>query len=299
MQGSLEFLLDILDRDEPPCVAAEDWDSEHGPMLHVWQDMGLVDCKPVMNPVPNCPHCGDGEPYEIGGRLLCPSCLSNVDPRHLLLWRLDREAFLRWLAKQLRFQGGMMRVCDDLWQLGTWAGDGEVFECFYHRGVVLSDAARAKVTAYRNVIVFSGTTASPALAELPVRRVGLVDLLRMEDMLRVTDLGPLLRPRGTVRFDAHSGALWVSDAWLGEASVGSKEYFFLELLARNLDHFVAYADLKHGILRQSGSRDSMEEATFCHNLKNRIKKKWIPKIDLLLATTNKGDGYRLRGRLEL
>jgi hypothetical protein len=49
------------------------------------------------------------------------------------------------------------------------------------------------------------------------------------------------------------------------------------------------------VLRRAGSTDTTEEATFCQGLKSRIKKKWVPRIDELIATTNKGDGYRLRG----
>ena len=32
---------------------------------------------------------------------------------------------------------------------------------------------------------------------------------------------------------------------------------------------------------------------------SRIKKKWVPTIDLLVTTTNKADGYRLRAYAEL
>ena len=73
----------------------------------------------------------------------------------------------------------------------------------------------------------------------------------------------------------------------------------MRCLAADLDHFVPYADLKAAVLRQSGSRDTTDEATFCQGLKSRIKKKWLPKIDVIVATTNKADGYRLRGYAEL
>ena len=80
---------------------------------------------------------------------------------------------------------------------------------------------------------------------------------------------------------------------------GSKEYHFLACLAESIDRFVAYGDIKHEVLRRSGSRDTTEEATFCQKLKRRIKeKRWIPAIDRLIATTNKADGYRLRGYAE-
>src|SRR5207244_12946799 len=107
------------------------------------------------------------------------------------------------------------------------------------------------------------------------------------------------RPAGDVRLDARSGALRVGAAWLGEVPLGSKEFFFLDCLARHLDSFVPYADLKRAVLSQTGSRDATEEATFCQGLKSRIKKKWIPQIDRLIATTNKGEGYRLRAFAEV
>ena len=62
-----------------------------------------------------------------------------------------------------------------------------------------------------------------------------------------------------------------------------------------MNEYVAYADIKHYVLQHSGGTDTTEEATFCQRLKSRIKKKSVPKIDVLVATTNKGDGYRLRG----
>jgi hypothetical protein len=91
----------------------------------------------------------------------------------------------------------------------------------------------------------------------------------------------------------------VGNAYLGDVPIGSKEYHLLVRLAAEQDRFVAYSDLKHYVLRQSGSTDTADEASFCQSLKSRIKKKWIAKIDLLLATTNKSEGYRLRARTEL
>jgi hypothetical protein len=68
-------------------------------------------------------------------------------------------------------------------------------------------------------------------------------------------------------------------------------------LAADPDQFVSYHDLKRDVLSHSGSTDTTDEATFCQKLKSRIKAKWVPRIDDLLATTNKGDGYRLRGHV--
>ena len=111
------------------------------------------------------------------------------------------------------------------------------------------------------------------------------------------DMNELLRTRANVRFESHSGALWAGAEWLGEVPPGTKEFFFLARLAAELDQFVPYADLKHHVLRAAGSTDETEEATFCQKLKNRVKRRYIPGIDRLLVTTNKGDGYRMRGHL--
>ncbi len=58
----------------------------------------------------------------------------------------------------------------------------------------------------------------------------------------------------------------------------------------------ARGDERYGM---TASRDGTEEATFAQNLKSRIKKKHVPAIGRRIATTNKGDGYRLRGYVEL
>ena len=49
------------------------------------------------------------------------------------------------------------------------------------------------------------------------------------------------------------------------------------------------------VLGQTGGIYETEEANLCQGLKSRIKKKWVPVIDLLVATTNKGDGYQFAG----
>ena len=129
--------------------------------------------------------------------------------------------------------------------------------------------------------------------------VPLVELFLPDGTPAIPDLAALLGVRGKVRFDAHSGALWVGVTLLGEVPPGSREFHFLRCLAEQLDHFVPYADLKREVLRRSGSTDGTEEATFCQVLKSRIKRNWVPEIDRLIATTNKGDGYRLRGHAEV
>jgi len=298
VRSDVEFLVGLLNHDDPAYVAAEDFDDTHGAALRHWQKIGFVSREPSPNPIPSCPHCEEGVPYAINGRFFCPFCHCPVDARDLLVWRLDVEAFLRWVVQQLGLRGGLRRAGDDLWQLGAGAVEGELFECFFCRSGNISESGSARIAAHRNVLVFVCATAVPAVPGIPARLISLVDLLDMEDRLTVRNLVLLLKPRGRVRFEVHSGALWVGDSWFGDVPVVTKEFFFLDMLAKNLDHFVAYPDLKRYVIRQTGSRDMMEEATFCHNLKNRIKKKWIKKIDLLVATTNKAEGYRLRGRLE-
>ena len=261
--------------------------------------MGFVAREPGRHPVPSCPHCGEGVPFLFRGSHVCNRCASLVDGRHFLLWPLDLAAFLQWLAAQLQLGGVVSRIGDCLWQLGTWDVGDHCLECFFRRRGPLSELERTQLSAFRNVLVFFGRTPPPE----PERRrgwcVSLLELLVMETGLTVADLRPLLRARGMVRFEAHGGTLWVGDQMLGEVPVGSKEFLFLAALTRQLDHFVPYADLKHFILSQTGGHDETEEATFCQNIKSRIKKQWVPQIDLLLATTNKGDGYRLRGYVEL
>jgi hypothetical protein len=295
MRRSIEFLLGLLDREECPCVSAEDFDGEHGPMLRSAQQMGLIEQEPGMNPIASCPHCEDGVPYRLGERLLCNGCHSTVDPRSLLLWRVDRMAFLAWVGARWELRGGVQRLDATLWQLGTLESKEGIYECFYRRSGEVSQAAKARLSAYRQVIVLYGVT-PPDPGHIGNRtHLSLLELLREGPSLALAKPLSLSRPGGTIRFLAESGALWAGATFLGEVRVGTKEYFFLDCLARHLDTFVPYADLKQDILRRSGSKDSRDEATFCHRLKSAIKKKCIPEIDRLVVTTNKSDGYRLRG----
>jgi hypothetical protein len=298
MDDSLAFLVGLLERDDAPDVAWEELQGPHRTALKRWQEMGFFGPGPGINPVPTCPHCEDGVPYALDERFLCHHCRSDVDPQHLLLWRLDRGAFLRWLAGQLQLQGEVRQIDQRLWQLGTGTAEDEPVECFFRQQGPLSEIGRTRLSAFRNVLLLFGL-ALPPDAERRLRSVSLLELLRMGPPLAVRDVSQLLRTRGIVRFDADSGALWVGDRVLGDVPLSSKEFFFLDCLARDLDRFVSYADIKRFVLRQSGSRDATEEATFCQRLKNRIKKKWLPQIDQLLLTTNKGDGYRLRASAEL
>lgn len=292
---SVEFALGLLARGGPAGVAAEDFDGPHGDVLRAWQDQGFVARTPGVHPAPGCPHCGGGVPYPVGGRLLCPRCRSPVDPRHLLLWPVDREAVLAAVAARLRLRAGVRAVDPALWQLGTGDAGGEAVECFYRSGP-LSAAGRGRVGAYRRAVVFAGPAAGPEPSG-PGFAVSALDLFGPDGSPRAADLAALLRPRGAVRFDPHSGAVWAGGAWLGEAPVGSREYHLLACLAERLDHYVPYADLRREVLRRSGGADEADAATFCHGLKRRLKARWVPAADRLLATTNKADGYRLRGYL--
>src|SRR5437870_5489621 len=101
MSAGLEFLLGLLDQDDPVYVAQEDFDGAYGDVIRTVQTMGFLSREPGVNPVPSCPHCGEGVPYRLGGRYVCNACHSRIDPRHLVAWQLDREAFLRWLAEGL------------------------------------------------------------------------------------------------------------------------------------------------------------------------------------------------------
>jgi len=296
MFRSLEFLLGLLESEDLAAVAWEDFLGPQGEALRLWQEMGFVDREPGVHPVPSCPYCDGGVPYLLGERCLCNRCFSTVDRHHLFLWRLDRKAFLHWLAIQLQLRGGVRRIDEQLWQLGTWEDRGIVCECFYGHSRPLSDAGRNKLAAYRNAVVFFGLARPKAAEHDQITRVSLLEILRLGKSLTVTDRTKFLRRDGDVRFDPASGGVKIGDVWYGEVPVGSKEYFLLLCLSRHLDQFVAYAEIKHFVQRHTGGKDTTEEATFCHRLKNRIKKNgWVPKIDALVVTTNKGDGYRLRG----
>jgi len=298
MQHSLEFVLGLLDGRFPAYVSAEDFAGEHGPMLRLWQRLGFLSCEAESNPVPSCSHCLEGVPYLLGGRYLCGSCQSQIDPEHLKLWRFKLEVFLAWLARKLKMGSGIRQVDESLWQMGSFTHGGLVHGCFFRCGDSLSDQGRNRLLAYRNVLLLERLPGGAAIEGFHGVRLSLLEVLRQDRRsLKVTDLMQLLHG-SRVRFDAATGGIVAGENWLGEVPVGSKEYHLLACLWRQVDRFVPYADLKHYVLGQSGSTDTTDEATFCHKLKGRIKdRRFIPKIDFLIATTNKGDGYRLRGHL--
>jgi DNA-binding winged helix-turn-helix (wHTH) protein len=299
MLSDLEFVLGLLAQADPAFAGFEDVTGPHAHVLRLWQHQGFLAMEPELQRVPSCPHCREGTPTDVGNRLLCGRCLSSIDRRHLLHWRFDLAAFLTWLARSLRLHGDIRQHDECLWQLGSFTDRGTVTECFFCRGRP-SEHATARLLAYRNAIVLTALPTTETVAGFRGPTFSLLDVLgQTHGRCIVADLPQLLFGNGAVRFDAESGALWIGDTWLGEVPVGSKEYHLLACLAENLDHFVPYADLKHEVLRRSGSHDGTDEATFCHKLKRRIKEKSVPDIDRLIATTNKADGYRLRGQMRL
>jgi hypothetical protein len=294
-----ELLLRLLAGDRPALVTSEDADAVLGEAFGAWQGAGFLGREAGRHPVPGCPHCGEGVPYRVNGRHVCNCCHGEVDPRHLAAWALDREAVLNWLAHELRLRGGVRPVGDALWQLGAWEGAGGPCECFFLGDQPLTEAGRARLEAYQDVLVLHGTGRPAGIERLRVRTASLLALLGPGPLPAVADPARFFRPRGDVRFDGHSGALWVGARWAGEVPVGSKEYFLVQCLAQHLDRFVPYADLKREVQRRAGSADTRDEAGFCQQLKRRLKEKYVPAVDRLIVTTNKADGYRLRGYAEL
>jgi hypothetical protein len=293
MRTDVAFLLGVFDERGPAAVAAQDFDGPHGAALRAWQERGVVQREPVWHTAATCPHCTEGFPYRLGDYMRCSACRSTIDGRHLLLWPLDLAAFLREVAAHLKLRGGVRPVDERLWQLGTGTAEGKPVECFYVRGGRLSETEGQRLRAYRHLVVWFGPSGPPP-EQQPGQWFPLIDLFDADGTLVAADLDSRLRPAGNVRFDVPSGVLWAGDLWLGEVPVGSREYHLLACLAEHLDHFVSYADLQREVLRRTAGADAADEATFCHGLKRRIKGKWVPNIDRLVVTTNKGDGYRLR-----
>lgn len=300
MWDSVEFVLGLLDHTDPAFVAAEDLEGAHGLLLRFCQRQKVLRTEPEPNPVISCPHCREGTPHRLGDRYVCGRCSSTVERRHLLLWRFNLDTLLAWLARSLRLSGEVRQIDERLWQLGSITLRGFSHACFACRSGPLSPDGRKRLLAYRNAVLLQALPGGDGIEGFRGPCLSVLEMLRQDDCsLGVTDLARMLWSKGNVRFDAGSGTVRVGEDWFGEVPVGSKEYHFLACLANNRDRFVPYEDLKHYVLQRSGSRDSTEETTFCQNLKSRIKKKWIREIDQLLATTNKGDGYRLRGYVEL
>lgn len=294
MDPDLAFILGLLDRQAPSCVSHEDFLGTHAPALRLWQRLGFLAREPERNPVPSCPHCCEGVPYPLGGRYVCGTCQSPVDPRHLLLWRFHLEAFLTWLAGALHL-GGTVRFLDDhLWQLGSHRFGGLSYECFFCRSGPLSPRERMRLLSFRNAVLLRAVPWADVTAGFKGPSFLLPELLHAnEHSMTVVDLNQLLGDGGEVRFDEQSGGILAGSTWLGDVALATKEYHLLTILWRHVNELVPYRVMKEYVLAQTGSSDTTDEATFCHKLKNRLKQT-IPQIDLLIRTTNKGEGYMLR-----
>src|SRR5205823_3912171 len=145
-----------------------------------------------------------------------------------------------------------------LWQLGGLHAEAFVHECFFGMGQP-SDRETARLLAYRNAVLIRPLASAESIFAYRGPVLSLLDVIRMEAHgLTVVDLHHFLEGGGTVRFDEASGSLWAGDVLLGEVPAGAKEHALLACLAENLDRFVAYADLKHEVLRRTGSTDSTE-----------------------------------------
>jgi hypothetical protein len=299
MPRSLDFILGLLDRSDPAWASGADFGGPHAEALRIWQRYGFLAERPEAHPAPSCPSCGEGTICRVGEDYLCGQCLDAVDPTCLLLWRFDLRVVLEWISTRLGIDGDIRRVDDSLWQLGSVTHRGTIRECFFRRTGSLGDAGRGRLAAFRNALLLEAIPGASPVAGFQGTCRPLRDVLVLDgDALGVVGVPQLLASAGAVRFDGGTGGVWAGDTWLGEVSVGSREYHFLACLARELDRFVPYEDLKYEVLRHTGSRDTTDDATFCQKLKSRVKKS-VPDIDRLIVTTNKGDGYRLCGRVEL
>lgn len=294
MRRSLESVLAILHTDEPVQLAREDFDGPHGPVWRRMQAMGFVAGEGVPNPAATCPECLEGNPYFVGDRFLCPVCREDVDEADLLVWRFDRAAFLGWLAREWRLLGGVERIADELWRLGTLAADGHPTECFYLRGGEVPEAARGRLLVFREALVLHGAFTPPSIPGFEGRILALADVIDASaEGFTGRPLCSSSRPEG-ISFDPASGELCLGKTLLGHVPPGSREFHFLQHLIERPGVLIPYTDLKHHVARLSGSRDTTDEATYCQKLKWRLKNvHGIAAIDELLATDRKLGGYRL------
>lgn len=296
MRRNLEFVLRLLDTNSPADVSAEDFDGPHGGLLRILQAMGVIASEPGMNPVPSCPYCFRGSPYLLGGRYVCDDCGSRVGKQYLQLWRCDLPAFLRWYAGQQGLSGGIEQIDDGLWRLGTIVSGDRASECFYLRGVHVTDLSRRRLAAFRSVLVLHGKPEPPRLDSGGARSLSLAEVITADDNgLAVQPLRSLLNgASGRVSFDPRTGVLRVGDAVAGQVPTGTRECAFLERLELSIGEAVPYADLKRSVRRATGSRDERDEATYCQRLKSRLKHQYgITAIDWLIETDRAVQGYRL------
>lgn len=287
---NVDFLLGLLAAGRPTFVAAEDLDGPHGDAIRRWQELGFIGRDSGRQPHQTCPYC-EGVPYRAEGRFVCDACRSGIDERELLAWPVHRDAFLTALAAHLGLPDGVGAIDGGLWALGTARIDGQPVVCFCHLGGPLSQPERAELARYRHSLVLS--VQSPPSDSFG-RWVSLAAVIDPDGDFAPVTIADLYRERGPVRFDEASGTLRVGVTVVGEVPLGSREWAFLSALTEQLGQFVSYGELKRAVLRRTAGRGDTDEATFCQKLKSRIKAKYMPGIDRLVVTSNKGDGYRLR-----
>lgn len=295
MHRSLEFVLSLLDSHDPAFVSAEDFAGPHGRTLRLWQQLGLLSNSPERHPLPSCSFCQEGVPYALGERSLCGTCHSLLEESAFLRWRFDLAGFLTWVSQQLGLRNDLEQVNDQLWQLGILRSGEHIITCFFWRGGALQAPIPGRLFAFRNALLFHAVPSGERIEGFHGLCLTLLEVLALDgNRLRVTSLEQFLHRQGRVRFEAKNGSLWIGERCLGDVPLGSKEHAFLACLMAQVDQYVPYADLKQAVLRATGRKDMTDEATFCQKLKSRIKRR-IPYLDRLLVTTNKGEGYRLRG----
>jgi hypothetical protein len=301
MRHGLEFLLGLLDERSPASLSREEIEGPHAGAIRLFRSMGFLGSEPSMNPVASCPHCLAGTPYPLGARYRCSRCGSEVDIRDLQLWRLDGDAFLRWLASALSLQGGVERIDDSLWRLGTGESLGHPIECFFLRGPSLAEFAHRRLTAYRSALVLHGKPARPEVAGFTGPILALAEILDASgESLRVSPLASLLRRGGAVSFDRQSGELRAGDVPIGRIPPGTREYHLVAYLADFPGEVITYSDLKRYVCAKTGSSDEADEATYCQKLKSRIKlEHGVGRIDLLIRSDRRGGGYLLCREVEL
>lgn len=288
-----EIIAGLLERGERAWANARDWTGDDRLTFHKLRGIGALAPEPLLQPSPTCPYCGLGAPHAWSGRIVCDECQTILDPVNCLVWPFHADRFFRWFSRETQLKGTVAPLCAGAWQLGCFVADQVAWECFYAGTQPHSSEAWSRLRAYRNVLLIRGSIPEEYSTDTG-RQVLLANVLG-DFTIDAGTLPECVRPPGRVRFDPTSGGVWTGSILQGEVSPGSREYYLLARLAAEIDHYVAYGDLKQFVLRESRSRDQTDEATFCQRLKSRIKKHAIPAIDRLIVTSNKGDGYRLRG----
>lgn len=298
MPDSLYFILGLIQRNNPAVVSIEDLTGEHGATLRLWQRLGFLSREPEPHPTPSCPFCKEGVPIQLSRQLLCSECHGTIAKPHLWRWRVQLEKIITWLAKEFVIEGAMQRIEGEFWQLGCKRIGNERYEVFFAQNDILSKQARRRLLAFRSAILLQPMPAARHIDGFQGIYGSLLELLQQGDRSFATPtLEWLLERDRAVGFDQSTGRLKVGKQSLGELPVGSKEFYLMLHLSQHLDRYVSYRHLKHFVVHATGSSDETDEATFCHKLKSRIKKR-ILDIDRFLVTSNKGDGYRLQALVE-